>query len=73
MRANPRTGSRTVLENVSRMHTAALFGAPLPRRIASRPVDWMAATKADGAAVPWIATTWVARSASTLVMPGRVG
>ena len=51
------------------MQTAAELGAPLPRRMASRPVDWMAETTEDGGAVPVIATSWEARLASIFVMP----
>ena len=50
MRASPRTGPSRSLWNVSRIATAALLGAPLPRRIASRPVDWMVVTICEGAA-----------------------
>ena len=34
------------------MHTPAEFDFPLPRKIASRPVDSMAETIDEGAAVP---------------------
>lgn len=51
------------------MHTAALLVPPLPRRIASRPVLWMAATMELGAAVPSTRMSWSARRASTLVIP----
>jgi hypothetical protein len=42
---------------------------PLPLNIASLPVAWMAATIAEGAAIPSIATSWSARLASTFVIP----
>jgi hypothetical protein len=46
-----------------------LSDVPLPRRIASRPVDCMALTMADGAVVPSTATSWDCKSADTFVMP----
>ena len=49
MRAKPRIGSATLGQSVSRMQTAALLGAPLPRRMGSRPVDLIAETIRDGA------------------------
>ena len=58
-------------ECVSRIHTAALLDFPLPRRMASRPVDWMAETMLDGGVVPVMWMSWVARSAETEWMPGR--
>lgn len=55
----------------SRMQTAALLlDLPLPRRMASRPVDWMAVTTAEGAVVPLMWTSWEERSAETVWMPG---
>ena len=50
-----------------------LLDLPLPRRMASRPVDWIAATMEEGATVPSIETNWSWRFASTLVMPELVG
>jgi len=52
MRIRPRTWSLTDEAWVSRIHTAALSALPEPRRMASRPVSWMAATMAEGAALP---------------------
>jgi hypothetical protein len=69
IRASPRTASVTLAECVSSMQTAAEFGWPLPRRMASRPVPWIAATMADGAADPLMATICCSRSPSTLVIP----
>ena len=73
MRARPRTLSGTCVECVSKMHTPALLDFPLPRRIASRPVDSMAETMEEGEAVPSINTNWFFRSASTLVIPNTTG
>lgn len=53
------------------MQTAALLDLPLPRRMASRPVDWMALRMREGAVVPVVWTSWVARSAETDSRPGR--
>lgn len=47
----------------------SLSAVPLPRRMASRPVDCIAATMADGAAVPRTWTSWLPRSALTEWMP----
>lgn len=49
-----------------------LFDLPLPRRIASRPVDWIASTIADGAAVPSTETNWSLRLAVTFSIPTMV-
>lgn len=59
-RARPRTGE-SYLELVdgvgeedggsSRMQTAAEFGFPDPRRMASRPVDWMVPIRVEGGEV----------------------
>ena len=46
-----------------------LFDEPLPRRIASRPVDWIADTTALGGAVPSMKTNWSLRFASTFFTP----
>ncbi len=46
-----------------------LFDVPLPRRIASRPVDWMAETMEEGDAVPVTVRVCVGREASMAVMP----
>jgi hypothetical protein len=39
--------------------------------MASRPVDWMAVTMAEGGVVPVMWRSWVARSAVMVWMPGR--
>jgi hypothetical protein len=46
-----------------------LSDLPDPRRMASRPVDCIAATIAEGAAVPSIETNWSLRFAETLLIP----
>ena len=51
------------------MQTAALSALPEPRRIASRPVSWIAETIAEGAALPVMDISWFLRSAETLEMP----
>lgn len=53
------------------MHTAAELSLPVPRRIASRPVDWMAVTSDEGAALPVMATSCEGRSVEMWVTPGR--
>lgn len=50
---------------------SALFEEPLPRRMASRPVDWMVVTMVEGAAVPVMVSVCVAREAAMVVMPGE--
>lgn len=52
------------------MQTAALSALPEPRRMASRPVSWIAATIAEGAAVPVIFMSWSLSEAETLCIPG---
>lgn len=41
---------------ISRMHTAAEFELPEPRRMASRPVDWMVEIKVEGGEVEVMVT-----------------
>ena len=53
------------------MQTAALPSLPEPRRMASRPVDSMAETMAEGAVVPVTEMRFSFREAWTLVMPAR--
>lgn len=53
------------------MHTPAEFALPLPRKIASRPVDSTADTIADGGAVPSMKKSWSLRLHSIFVMPDR--
>ena len=57
----PRTGFGVGIESPwegraeggsSRMHTAALLERPEPRRMAGRPVDWMAEMMVEGGVVP---------------------
>lgn len=55
------------------MQTAALSALPEPRRMASRPVDSIAETMEEGAALPVTEMSWDFRSAETLWMPGRRG
>jgi hypothetical protein len=55
------------------MQTPALFDLPLPRSIASRPVDSIAETMEEGEAVPSMNTNWFFRSASTFVIPYILG
>lgn len=75
MRARPRTlvsPTGILGEYLSRMQTAALLDFPVPRRMASRPVDCMAETMADGDAVPVMCRIWEARSADMEWTPGRL-
>lgn len=53
------------------MQTAAESDAPLPRRMASRPVCWMAETIVEGGVVPVMCRSWVERSAEMDRIPGR--
>ena len=62
-----------MFECVSSIATAALFEAPEPRSIASRPVCWIAATIEEGAAVPSMEMSCEERSAVTLVIPADEG
>lgn len=55
------------------MQTAALSALPEPRRMASRPVDSIAETMEEGAALPVTEMSWAFRSAETLLMPGEEG
>lgn len=48
---------------------AVLLDVPLPRRIASRPVSWIAETILLGGAVPSMKISWSFRLASTLLIP----
>ena len=43
----------------------------LPRRMASRPVEWMAEMMVEGGVMPVMWRSWVARSARMEWMPGR--
>ena len=43
---------------------------PLPRRMASRPVDWMVERIWEGGAEPVVVIVWVGREAVMVVMPG---
>jgi hypothetical protein len=54
------------------MQTAALPPLPEPRRIASRPVSWIADTIADGAALPVTEMSCALRSAETSLIPCRL-
>jgi hypothetical protein len=69
MRIKPRTTSLTAEECVSRMQTAALPPLPEPRRMASRPVSWIADTMAEGAALPVTEMSCALRSAETSLIP----
>ena len=60
-----------MLACVSRMQTAALSALPEPRRMASRPVDSIAATMLDGATVPVMDIRLSFREAETLWMPAN--
>ena len=60
----------TIGERARGIHV--LLAVPLPRRIASRPVAWMAETIELGGAVPSMKTSWSLRLASTLLMPTTV-
>ena len=49
-----------------------LLAVPLPRNMASRPVECIAATMDEGAAVPLIDTSCVFKSALTELMPCKL-
>ena len=77
-RARPRTGESEdeVFEAVaegeggaSRIQTAALLEDPLPRRMASRPVDWMAERRREGGVVPVMVMVWVGREGVMIWIP----
>jgi hypothetical protein len=53
------------------MQTAALPPLPEPRRMASRPVSWIADTIAEGAALPVTEMSCALRSAETSLIPCR--
>jgi hypothetical protein len=54
------------------MQTAALPPFPEPRRMASRPVSWIADTIAEGAALPVTEMSCALRSAETSLIPYRL-
>lgn len=51
------------------MQTAAELGAPEPRRMASRPVDWMVDIRVEGAVVEVMETREVGMEKVVDVMP----
>lgn len=54
------------------MHTAAVLSPlPEPRRMAVRPVSWIARMMAEGAAVPVVVTRLEVRDISVFWRPGR--
>lgn len=62
------------------MQTAALLERPEPRRIAGRPVDWMAEIMAEGGVVPVVVSIevgmenvvdWIPRELFSCVMSKR--
>lgn len=53
------------------MQTAALLGFPEPRRIAGRPVDWMANIISEGDAVDLVVTTCFEIEKEVSCMPSR--
>lgn len=55
---------------ISRMQTAAELGAPEPRRMASRPVDWMVEIKVEGAVVEVMVMRELGMEKAVEVMPG---
>ena len=68
----PRTGDvddRAGEGGVSRIQTAALLAFPEPRRIAGRPVDWMADIIAEGGVVPVVVRREVGREKKVDWMP----
>lgn len=81
-RARPRTGDAAVFGTddagvsgggVSRMQTAAVSGAPEPRRMASRPVDWMADIRCEGGDVDVMVTRREGREKDVEDMPVGLG
>ena len=75
-RARPRTGDVSGSVGgiggggVSRIHTAALFALPEPRRMAVRPVSWIADMIAEGAVVDLVVRSCFGREKSVSCMPG---
>lgn len=51
------------------MHTAALFAFPEPRRMAARPVSWIADIIAEGGAVDVVVRSCFEREKSVPCMP----
>lgn len=54
---------------ISSMHTAAEFGLPDPRRIASRPVDWIVEIKVEGGEVEVMVTRREGMEKEVVEMP----
>ena len=52
------------------MHTAAEFGFPEPRSMASRPVDWMVEMRVEGGEVDFIVTRREGMEKEVAVMLG---
>ncbi len=77
-RARPRTGEASGTDagvgggGVSRMHTAALLVLPEPRRMAVRPVSWMADMMAEGAAVDVVVRSCWGREKDVSCSPGSL-
>ena len=77
-RARPRTGEVSGTDGgvggggVSRMHTAALFGLPEPRRMAVRPVSWIVDIIAEGGVVDVVVRSCFGREKSVSCMPGSL-
>lgn len=67
--AEPGESADDLVHAMQREKADVLFVVPLPRRIASRPVSWMAETMELGGAVPSMKTSWSLRLASTFLMP----
>ena len=78
MRAKPRTGEASGTDGgvggggVSRMHTAALFAFPEPRRMAVLPVSWMVEMIAEGGAVDVVVRSCFGREKSVFCTPGSL-
>ncbi len=76
-RASPRTGEGCGVEDgvsgggggVSKMQTAALLLFPEPRRMAGRPVDWMAEIILEGGAVAFVVRSCLEREKEVCCMP----
>ena len=66
-RTRPRTGETSGTDDgvggggVSRMHTAALFDLPEPRRMAVRPVSWIVDIMAEGGVVDVVVRSCLGR------------
>lgn len=77
-RARPRTGEASGTDGgiggggVSRIHTAALFALPEPRRIAVRPVSWIVEIMAEGGVVDVMVRSCFERERSVSSMPGSL-